>query len=230
MTGISRYLVWLVAMFLSATFNATSAAIVTLTFDTLPFNHVTTTNSVEHGFRISPSCHMHIAPGDQQDNPNFDSQVLSYDQSGCLEGGLINPDYLGEPISGQDPGGPAEVYIDFFEQPFSFISFQHAGTGVEITSSKGGSYGVDDSAQGCDGAEVCDHVLDGPEWNGVKWILLGDSHAGAIFFVFDNLVFRVPGGQLPAPNTLALLILGLASLGIALRRRAFSAAKSTGRL
>jgi hypothetical protein len=77
MTRIAHCLLGLVVIFLSTLPNVTSAAIVALTFDTLRINHVTTTNSVEHGFRISPSCHMHIAPGDQQDYPDFDGNVLS---------------------------------------------------------------------------------------------------------------------------------------------------------
>jgi hypothetical protein len=184
---------------------AAAANIVTLTFESIAPG-IYSENLVENGFRISPCGHVDIFPtGPGNDLVPFpsDGNTLGWD-SACIG----NPDYLGPPVF------RGFVYLDFFEHPFSFLSFDSAGfPEIEVSSSKGGLFTTPDCRPfPCDWTH---HDLSGPEWEGAKWILfhyLNDP--GVPGHVIDNLVFRIA-----SPGTLALLVIGLAGLGFSRRKR-----------
>ena len=207
-----RCLKWL-ACLLTAAPVAAAAAVVTLTFESLPTgsHHQ---NLVESGFRISPSCHVDIAPGEllTRIDPYSSGNVLGFDRSGCLLDGSGNADYLGgtPPLPASDN---SFVYIDNFDRPFSFLSFEHIGRQTTLWSSSGGVHSTSPCIPSTCGQMVLSE-LGGPEWTDISWILLGYRDPGAPASLFDNLRFEIP-----EPGTIELLGIALAGLGFSRRKR-----------
>jgi hypothetical protein len=204
---LTRYCICLAAMLVAVTPTAAPAAnIVTLTFESV-FGFLQTQNLVESGFRISPNCHVDIFPGDFL-NPALPSHnVLGFDSTSCSpDGGLFNPNYLG----GTPNFTNSFVYIDNFDHPFKFLSFEHFGQPATVTSSKGGVYTIPLCIPDISCGQMSLHHLAGPDWNGVKWILLFYDSPGAPASLFDNLRFHAAAS---APGTLALFATALLALG-----------------
>lgn len=196
---------WLAGFLLGVTpMVAAAEHIATLTFESLG-GIVQFENLVESGFRISPNCHTDITPFSDASTPS-DGNTLGWD----CGGGIHNPDYLGPPLGDLPDGiGGSLVFIDNFEHPFSFLSFDGAGFTATVVSSKGGVFDF------CPFPYCGDWThfeLSGSEWEGVKWIVFAGDMPGAPITRVDNLAFRVP-----SPGTLALLVIGLA--GLAFSRR-----------
>jgi hypothetical protein len=177
-----------------------SAAIVTVNFEDIR-GGIVYENVTSSGFNISPLCHIDVFP-------EGGSQVIGWDNSGCLGRGL-NPEYLGT----RPNSSYAYVYVDYGGRPFSFLSYDHYGQSFSILSSKGGIENRMCSFRETDCSVFNTYTLDGPDWNGVKWILFGYSDPGAPAVLIDNLVFRVP-----LPDTGLLVLTGGLLLWISRRR------------
>jgi hypothetical protein len=163
-------------------------------------------NLTSNGFRISPSCHVDIAQFSQTT-----SIAMGWDRSGCLSGGG-NPDYLGQ----TPQSGFSSVFIDYFDNPFTFESFFNPfGTMASVISSKGGVLDFGGAILGANQV----HPLDGSQWIGIKWIEFTYNDPGAPNALIDDLIFRVPGRPLPEPGTLPLVAVGAIALVAAFRRR-----------
>lgn len=205
---------WIAALlFASFSQRALSAEV---TLGTFPGGIFTNSNLEQDGFRISPNCHVDIVFALNQ----FISVDVSYggllgfDSSGCLATGTgFNPDYLGRSANPPVPvSAGALVYIDYFEHPFSLLSFEHVGPPAFVLSSKGGLEEI--PFETCFPL-ICGpmflHEVEGPAWTGIKWILLGlRADAGVPNSLFDNFRFQVASAS--SPGSVPLLLIGLTAL------------------
>ena len=172
------------------------AGVVSLDFDSLP-SDVYFTNIQTQGFRISPHCHVDIAPGGVAAN------FLGFDTSGCLSGNY-NASYLGPTAA------DANVYIDNFGLSFDLIEFSYSGAQGFIKSSKGGylEFGPDYISG------FLQIQTSGDMWQGIQWIEVGGGCPGTPCIRLDNFVALVP-----EPTTNSLSILALLGLGLLLPHR-----------
>jgi hypothetical protein len=175
-------------------------------------------NFTSNGFRISPSCHVHVSTRQGA----LPSVALASDMSGCRVPGPFwngNPDYLGS-----DPLVP-DVYVDFFGAAFSFTSVDFAtaiaGFSGQVFSSNGGVGLLQALGTQISGMPVFETInFSGPEWTDIRWLQFRIGTDDLVAVWIDNLVMDVPNPQaVPEPNTLALGVLCLALLlGLSRRR------------
>jgi hypothetical protein len=205
------WLLWLPAFVVGFITTQAHANIVTITSFPLSFENV-----VIGGFRFSPSCHIH---GDDPSAISSLTGVTSYPYGSALSfdcAGGPNQDYLGT-----FPNTIHEtVYIDAFGQPFNFLDLDHIGlplVGVHVFSSKGGHDLLPTSCFEETCYRVSHYEFSGGDWNGVRWVVIAHQTPGASIYFFDNLRFQI--GAVPAPGTIALLLIALAGLAIPIGRR-----------
>jgi hypothetical protein len=203
--------------------SAALAGVVVLDFTDLTgvvanYNGTVRQNVTLNGFRISPECHL-----DFFTIPDFaggsDGNVMGWDQAGaCGPAGSgtpgLNPDFLGTPTN--RAFGETGVYIDAFDHPFAFTSFDLSGRpgGASVVSSKGGHFTWPANTP-IDG-EFITATLSGPDWTGIRWLEFIDLCAGAPCTPVDNLTFDV-GASVANPGTLPLV--GIAAIALVANRR-----------
>lgn len=158
------------------------------------------------GFRFTSNCHLHtgVAP-----------VAISTDNSGCYEGGVYNPNFIGPSEYQVGPGVyvPAVVYVDRYGEQFSLESLTFGWImkeGTQLIASDGrsmtlGPYFIEDTTQ--------TRTFD-IGWNDITSFMLVPGIVGS----WSDDMPRVMTMQVPEPSTLGLLALGL--LAIAVRRRA----------
>jgi hypothetical protein len=214
-----------------------NAAVVTVTFDALPFGFHPA-NYFESGFRISPNYHLDGVEG-------YAGTVgIGWDRENIAFGATRNPDFLGPPGLGAPGGSGAVVYVDRDGLPFSFGLVDILGPeqpvfggdpfpdprAVEIQSSKGGFFRLPPGYGVCPPQVVLcfwprDTLvsLNGPEWTEIEWLMFVSQVAGFAespflpFAQIDQLTLLV--GNAPEPASLALLGVALAGLAFSRRRK-----------
>jgi len=169
------------------------------------------TNTMIGGARFSPVCAVVVNTDQLWGNGSYLS-VDAANNCGQFSAG-DNPNYLG------DPNIFADLFIDFFGQPFSLLSLAsvvpfYNTMYFELRSSKGGYF----KQEGATGT----FNFEGPEWADVAWITLYDyggdgfhNKHGWDNFLFDTSAFAF---RIPEPATLILFGVVL-PFALYLRRR-----------